>query len=248
MFDRSIWIGYEPRELDAFVVARSSIQRRLSESVPIRGLVLSDLVERGLYRRSWHRTAGRMIDHVSDAPMSTEFAISRFLVPKLAITGWALYADCDVLVRTDLVRLFALAEKRYAVMCVKHVHEPNERVKMDDQAQLLYARKNWSSVMLFNCEHPSNDKLTVDMINRVPGRDLHRFCWLEDEEIGELGPEWNYLVGYTRRKQLDVEPAIVHFTNGIPSMQGARQNSEHEYKINMEYADEWNAALLEWVR
>jgi hypothetical protein len=49
--------------------------------------------------------------------------------------------------------------------------------------------------MLFNCDHPSNKKLTVEMINTLPGRDLHRFCWLEDDEIGELDPGWNWLVG-----------------------------------------------------
>lgn len=258
MHDRSIWIGYEPRELDAYVVARHSISRKLSQDVPIRGLVLCDLMKRGLYRRKWHRTGGsivdhlsvarggsRMIDKISDAPMSTEFAISRFLTPKLAATGWALYLDCDVLARADLMELFRMADKRYAVMCVKHVHEPKERVKMDDQLQLRYARKNWSSVMLFNCDHLAHNKLTLDLINSVPGRDLHRFCWLQDDEIGELSPEWNYLVGYTTGVS---DPKIVHFTNGIPSMQGQLQNSDQELTSNIEYAEEWNETLLEWLR
>lgn len=245
MSDRSIWIGYEPRELDAYVVARRSIEKHLSARIPVRGLVLADLVTRGLYCRPWHRTAGQMVDHISDAPMSTEFAITRFLTPRLALSGWALYMDCDMLVRTDLGELFTLADPSKAVMCVKHVHVPRERVKMDAQAQVLYARKNWSSVMLFNCEHPSNRKLTVDLINSVPGRDLHRFCWLEDDEIGELAPEWNYLVEYTK---LDVTPKIVHFTNGIPSMVGQQQSSKHPFNSGIEYADEWNETLLEWVR
>lgn len=244
MHDRSIWIGYEPRELDAFVVAEHSINRHLTANIPIRGLVLTNLTKRGLYKRPWHRTAGRMVDHISDAPMSTEFAISRFLTPKLALTGWALFMDCDMLVRADLAELFSLADPSKAVMCVKHVHEPREKIKMDDQEQLQYARKNWSSVMLFNCNHPSNQKLTLDLINRVPGRDLHRFCWLDDAEIGELPPEWNYLVGYSH---LDVEPKIVHFTNGIPSMAGQQLNSDRPFNSGIEYADEWNETLLGWL-
>ena len=245
MHDRSIWIGYEPRELDAYVVARHSLAKHISANVPVRGVVLSDLVARGLYRRAWHRTAGRMIDHISDAPMSTEFALTRFLVMRLAISGWALFMDCDMLVRRDLMKLFALADPSKAVMCVKHEHAPKERVKMDDQAQVLYARKNWSSVMLFNCDHPSNQKLTVEMVNTVPGRDLHRFCWLADDDIGELAPEWNYLVGYTTGV---ADPKIVHFTSGIPSMQGVLLNSGQELSSNVEYAEEWNEALLEWLR
>lgn len=248
MYERSIWIGYEPRELDAFVVAQHSLKRRISDPhIPVRGIVLSDLVQRGLYKRAWHRTSGRMIDHISDAPMSTEFAISRFIVPKLAACGWALYMDCDVLVRADLVKLFEQADRSKAVMCVKHAHTPSERVKMDGQAQVLYARKNWSSVMLFNCDHMANQRLTLEMINTLPGRDLHRFCWLNDDEIGELSPEWNYLVGYTQLDE-NVEPKIVHFTSGIPSMQGMKLSSQTDVQIGTEFAEEWNEMLLEWVR
>lgn len=235
----SIWIGYEPRETDAFIVARSSLLRHISIAPPpIRGVILSDLEKAGLYRRKWHSTAGRMVDHISDAPMSTQFAITRFLTPYLCgYKGWALFMDCDMLVRADIAELFALAETDKAVMCVKHVHEPPEQLKMDAQEQTRYARKNWSSVMLFNCGHPSNQKLSLDLVNRVPGRDLHRFCWLEDREIGELPAEWNYLVGHTVLDQ-DVEPKIVHFTNGTPAMLGS----------GIPYADEWHEELLKWVR
>ena len=81
--------------------------------------------------------------------MSTEFAVSRFLTPILAKTGWALFMDCDVLARISLARLFEKVNKSYAVMVVKHEHEPTELVKMDGQAQSAISRKNWSSVMAF---------------------------------------------------------------------------------------------------
>jgi lipopolysaccharide biosynthesis glycosyltransferase len=168
--------------------------------------------------------------------MSTEFAISRFLTKELAGKGWALFMDCDVLIRRDLNYLMQEADPRYAVMCVQHPnYVPPETTKMDGQLQTLYARKNWSSVMLFNCDHPSNKALTVEMVNTLPGRDLHRFCWLKDEEIGALDPAWNWLVGTS---DPSINPGIVHFTAGGPWL------SDYE---NVPYADEWRAERTRWL-
>jgi len=232
----SIWIGFDHREAQAFAVCRHSIQRRLTMPIRVKGLVLTDLERMGIYKRPWERRDnGQLWDLLSDAPMSTEFACSRFLTPILAKTGWAVFMDCDLLARISLVRLFELADPRYAVMCVKHEHKPDYQVKMDGQAQTRYARKNWSSMMLFNCDHPANKKLTHEMVNTIPGRDLHRFCWLDDDQIGGLDPAWNYLVGHTK---IDHEPHLVHFTDGVPFMRGYE---------NCEYADEYRRELELWA-
>src|SRR5262249_28955355 len=90
-----------------------------------------------------------------------------------------------------------------------------------------------SSVMAFNCEHEANKRLTLDMVNTLPGRDLHRFCWLEDEQIGELHPEWNFLVGYTSLARVPF-PKIVHFTEGVPDMPGYEE---------VPFAQEWRDTL-----
>jgi hypothetical protein len=234
----SIWIGFDPREAAAFAVCRHSLkQTSTNPGVPIRGIVLSDLEQRGLYYRPTERRGEQLWDVISDAPMSTEFAVSRFLTPILAGSGLALFMDCDILARSSVMRLFDRANSQYAVMCVKHQHEPLQyAVKMDGQQQVRYARKNWSSVMLFNCDHPSNKKLTVEMVNTLPGRDLHRFCWLEDDEIGELNPRWNYLVGHS--EETDEPPVLVHFTEGVPDMRGYE---------NVEYADEYREAMRQWA-
>lgn len=231
----SIWIGFDAREAAAYAVARYSIRRRLIMPIPIRGLVLSDLRERGLYTRPTSIRDGRLWDDISEAPMATEFAVSRFLVPHLAGGGWALFMDCDMLVRANLDRLFRLCDPSKAVMVVKHVHEPPEGVKMDGQAQTRYARKNWSSVCVFNASHPANRALTPDYVNSVPGRDLHRFAWLDDDLIGELDPEWNWLVGHS---DPSVEPSIVHFTEGYPLMKGYEDCA---------FADEWRDELASWA-
>jgi hypothetical protein len=112
----------------------------------------------------------------------------------------------------DPAELFALADDRYAVQVVKGRHVPDKTVKMDGQRQTAYSRKNWSSVVLWKCRHPGTVRLTLDMVNNLPGRDLHRFCWLEDDEIGELPPVWNFLVGVDRRKGAK----LLHFTAGTP--------------------------------
>lgn len=235
---RSIYIGFDPREASAFAVARETAARHTLRHVPVRGIILDEMRTKGLYSRPTSRKAGRLFDDISEAPMSTEFAISRFLTPILAREGLALFMDADMLIRDSLVPLFehAKAHPEFAVFCVKHNHQPPDGVKMDDQIQTRYARKNWSSVMLFNCDHPANRKLDVDLINEVPGRDLHRFCWLKDEEIGALPETYNYLVGHTKT---DEPPVIVHFTDGIPTMVGYE---------NCEFADEWRVAMNEWAR
>lgn len=235
---KQVFIGFDPRESDAFIVARETCRRYVLRHMAVRGIVLDDVRKRGLYTRPTSIKDGRLYDDISEHPMSTEFAISRFLTPHLAGNeGLAMFMDCDMLVRESLMPTFdyCKAHPQFAVWCVKHDHKPSTRHKMDGQVQADYYRKNWSSVMVFNCDHPANKRLTVELINSVPGRDLHRFCWLEDHEIGELPPETNYLVGYTR---VGVPPRIVHFTEGVPSMAGYE---------NCEFSDEWRRELSKWA-
>lgn len=233
MKDASIWIGYDPRESEAYAVAKNSISRHLGKRrVPINPVALRALRKRGLYTRPTDSREGALWDVISEAPMSTEFACSRFLVPHLAQKGWALFVDSDVLVRRPLRDLFAICDPSKAVMVVKHDHAPENQTKMrGDLPQQKYARKNWSSVCLFNVDHPANRALTLEMVNGVPGRDLHAFCWLTDDLIGEIPAEWNWLVGHSSP---DISPALVHFTDGVPSVAGHEDDA---------YADEWRAEL-----
>lgn len=228
---RAIFLGFDPRlaEREAFDVARFSIRRRLSQSTPINAISLAMLRHAGLYsrptRRKMHNGAQVLWDEISGAPMSTEFAISRFLVPHLmGYRGVGVFADCDVLALADLGEIFALAEANPDVplWCVHHNHLPSTRTKMDGQIQTIYFRKNWSSVMVFRCDHPANRRLDAAMVNSLPGRDLHRFCWLDGEKIGSLDPSWNVLVGEHRAilGRDFAPPKLLHFTLGTPNMPG----------------------------
>lgn len=223
-----IYIGWDSRETRAYDLACDTAVQNASRPLAIRPLILEELQQHGHSTRKYgtsHRAGKRIIwDHVSGAPCSTEFANTRFFVPRLALGGWALFMDCDVVVYGDLARLFNLADPRYAVMCVQHQIEEGSAVKMDGQVQQYYARKNWSSVMLWNCSHPGNRRLTFELLNETPGRDLHRFCWLRDSEIGVLGPEWNWLVGVQPRM---AAPQIAHYTLGGPWIHGW-EGGEHD--------------------
>lgn len=235
--NRTVWVGFDPREAAAFAVACHSIRKHVSSEIAIRGVVLDELRRNDLFYRPQERRDGVIWDVISDAPCATEFSVSRFLVPHLAgEDGWALFMDCDMLVRADINELFDLCDPSKAVMCVKHNHDPANATKMDGQVQTKYARKNWSSVFALNVGHEANKALTVDLVNTVPGRDLHRFCWLEDDDlIGELPVEWNWLAGHS---DPNVDPKIVHHTDGSPCLPGYE---------NAPYADEWRASLADWA-
>lgn len=238
---RSVWIGFDPREANAYAVARQSVIARTDGAVGVHGLVLAHLRARGLYTRPTEIRDGRLWDVISEAPCATEFSISRFLTPILAEKGWALFMDCDMLVLGDMNSLFREAMEKHsdkAIVCVKHQHNAKPGVKMDGQVQTVYGRKNWSSFTLYNVDHPANDALTVEMVNTLPGRDLHQFCWIKDDAlIGEIGPGWNYLISETK----GVHPSdvkVAHFTLGIPTMPGYE---------NCEFAEEWMRELYRWA-
>jgi lipopolysaccharide biosynthesis glycosyltransferase len=211
-----VFLGYDSREPEAYEVAASSLLRRASIPVTITPLNAQKLAEVGLLRRPTD-TRGQRYDIPSNAPASTEFAISRFLTPILAQSGWALFADGDVLFLDDIANLLSLADSRYALMCVKHDYVPAAGTKMDHQVQTVYARKNWSSVMFFNCDHPANRRLSLVDVQERRGFDLHQLYWLNDAEVGALPAEWNWLVGVQPQPS---DPKIAHFTLGGPFIPG----------------------------
>ena len=199
-----VYVGWDRREEIAYDVCRHSLIARASVPMDVRPLQLDDLRARGLYTRS------------DDPLASTEFTYSRFLVPHIAgYAGWALFCDCDFLWLADIADLVALADDRYALMCVHHDHRPNEPTKMDGAAQTRYPRKNWSSLVLYNCGHPANRVLTPEVVNRESGAFLHRFQWLDDSQIGAVPETWNWLEGWCAKPAIGV-PNAVHFTRGGP--------------------------------
>lgn len=217
-----VYIGHDEREDAAYRVALRSLAK-VSPDARVTALRADRLAEFGLLRRPQDRR-GVIYDIPSNAPCATDFAISRFLVPHLAQSGWALFVDCDVVFLSDVAELFEQADPDKAVMVVKHAPLNEGGTKMDGQAQVAYPRKNWSSVMLFNCDHPANRRLSLQDVNERPGRDLHAFYWLADSEIGSLSPDWNWLVGVQGKPLF---PKLAHFTLGGPWLPGWK-GAEHD--------------------
>ena len=181
----------------------------------------------GSYTRPTSENKGVLFDEISGAPMATEFAISRFLVPFLCgYKGKAVFVDGDFLFRADPSVLLESIRPDAAVAVVKHDHVDPSDTKMDGQPQSNYHRKNWSSLIVFNCEHPANAALSPQHINAVPGRYLHAFAWLNDGDIQELPPEWNWLEGHSDPA---IDPCAVHYTRGTPDVIG----------YDLPFADEW---------
>jgi hypothetical protein len=193
-------------------VAVYSLRKHASIAVSVTPLVSERLQLAGILNRPTDRRGG-LYDLHSGAPMATEFAINRFAVPLLAHTGWALFVDCDVVFTADVAELYALRDPSRAVQVVKHRHDPVELTKMDGVAQTRYKRKNWSSVVLWNVDHPANRRLTRSLLNDWPGRALHAFEWLSDDEIGELPRRWNWLSGV---HPFPGEDGVAHLTLGGP--------------------------------
>ncbi|PKA60047.1 hypothetical protein AXF42_Ash009731 [Apostasia shenzhenica] len=225
-----IFIGYDPREDAAFEVCRHSLLKRSSIPLEISAIKQANLRSAGLYWRDRGPTE------------STEFSFTRFLTPYLAgFQGWAMFVDCDFLYTDDIADLVALLDDRYAVMCVQHEYAPKEATKMDGAVQTVYPRKNWSSMVLYNCAHPKNKILTPELVSSQTGAFLHRFAWLEDDEIGSVPFVWNFLVGHNRVEENDPNtfPKAIHYTSGGPWFE--------RYK-DCEFADLWQKQLKEWKK
>ncbi len=214
-----IFLGWDSREAEACRIAAESIRRHASAPVEIIPISMQTVKE---YSRPTVEKDGKLWDVISNAPMSTSHAIARFFVPYLCdFKGWAVFMDGDILVRRDVKELFDLADPHVPLQCVKHCYNPAEALKKNGDKQLSYHRKNWSSVILWNCADLANRRLTPEMLNEHPGLYLHGFSWLHEDQIGELPGIWNTLI---------TEPALVHFTEGLPSIAG---------RETQPYADEW---------
>ena len=189
-----VFLGYDQNETVAYHVLAHSIMRHATVPVSITPLMLSQLP----------------MTRKRDPKQSTEFSFSRFLVPYLCnYDGTAIFMDCDMLCRSDIATL--QASHNAAVSVVQHDYQPRPEDKFLGQKQTIYAKKNWSSVMVFN--NARCRALTPEYVNRASGLELHQFKWLEEAEIGALDKAWNHLV---TEYQPNPAAKLVHFTRGGP--------------------------------
>lgn len=210
----TVCIGYDPAETVAYHVLCHSILSRCS--VPVRFIPINKF------------NIPEFSRGIEDG--STEFSFSRFLTPYLCgYVGQAIFLDCDMLVRCDISKMLDECDLSHDVFVVKHDYEPKTETKFLGNKQHLYPKKNWSSVMMFNCFSSPCRKLTPKVVSESSGKHLHRFEWSKDDRVGELSKDWNHLVG-----EYDENPdaKIVHFTLGTPCFKGYE---------DQEWAKEWFA-------
>jgi lipopolysaccharide biosynthesis glycosyltransferase len=208
-----IFVGYDPREAVAYHTCANSIIRQASQPVAIIPLALNLFTD---YTET--HTDG-----------SNQFIYSRFLVPHLmGYSGWAIFIDGDMIVRDDIVKLWNLRQDNKDVMVVKHNYKTRMTEKYLGAKNEDYPRKNWSSVILWNCANHPNKKLTPAFVQKATGAELHRFTWIEDHRIGELPPEWNWLPD---EYGTNPNAKLLHYTLGTPCF--------HEFATTPQ-GDEWH--------
>ena len=232
-----VFAGYDSREHIPFKVCAHSLARRSTYPVEVTPIYHKTLRHADMFYRPWKIDEdGQYWDEVDGKPFSTEFSHSRFLVPEIArrnnLSGWVLFCDCDYLFLSDVCEVFDYCDNDYAVMCVKHNYHPEEAIKMDGMLQQDYNKKLWSSFVLYNLDHPANDRLDEVMVNSETGANLHNFCWLDsDDQIGSLPHGWNFIPGVSHGIN-DVK--AVHYSLGGPWLDGYQDSS---------YAEEWEEEL-----
>jgi len=208
-----IFVGYDPREAVAYHTCVNSIIRQASQPVAIIPLALNLFTD---YNET--HTDG-----------SNQFIYSRFLVPHLMeYSGWAIFIDGDMIVRDDIVKLWNLKQNDKDVMVVKHDYKTRMKEKYLGSKNEDYPRKNWSSVILWNCANHPNRKLTPKFVQKSTGAELHRFSWIDDNRIGELPPEWNWLPD---EYGANPDAKLLHYTLGTPCF--------HEFATTPQ-GDEWH--------
>ena len=234
----TIYIGYDPKEATYCDVLEYSINKYASSPINIVRLKQESVRRTGLYWRTKIIKDGQQVDAFDGKPFSTEFSFTRFLVPFLNVhQGHALFMDCDMFFRGDVIKLFNLFRYRdFSVACVHHKYFPNDKYKMDNQLQEVYYRKNWSSFMLFNCGNPQLNELKISDVNTRTGSWLHGMHWAEN--IKPIAEEWNWLDGHSSE---DIDPKCVHFTTGGPLF----RNWQGKREIDDKYAKEWNELYRE---
>jgi lipopolysaccharide biosynthesis glycosyltransferase len=193
-----IFIGYDAREAVAYHTCVNSIIRYSTNPISINPLSLNLL-------KGYNET------HTDG---SNQFIYSRFLLPHLMdYNGWAIFIDGDMIIRDDIAELYNLQNNDYSVMVVKHDYKTKSNTKYLGSKNEDYPRKNWSSVVLWNCGHIKNKILTPELIQKSNGSYLHRFSWLTDNDIGSLPIEWNWLPDEYGENN---NAKLLHYTLGTP--------------------------------
>lgn len=212
-----IFCGYDPREAVGYHAFQQSVIENTREKVAFIPL------------------AGQQKDGTN------AFTYERFRVPEYCSwSGFAIFADAsDMLCIGDIAELVALRDKEKAVQVVKHDYTTRHPRKYigtpmeTDNAD--YPRKNWSSLILWNCEHWEHFEHRRELAE-ADGAYLHRFRWLMDDLIGDLPAAWNWLADEYGE---NANAKLLHWTAGQPGF--------YHYK-DAPHASQWRQSVRNVMR
>jgi lipopolysaccharide biosynthesis glycosyltransferase len=206
-----VFVGYDPREAIAYHTCVNSIIRNSSRPVDIVPVALNLFQD---YAET--HTDG-----------SNHFIYTRFLVPYLMeYQGWAIFIDGDMIVRGDIAELWDLKQYTRDAMVVKHDYKTRMKEKYLGSPNEDYPRKNWSSVILWNCNAIRNRQLDPEFVQKSTGAFLHRFSWIDDSRLGELPPEWNWLPD---EYGPNPDAKLLHYTLGTPCFDEFKHTPMNEH-------------------
>ena len=212
----NIYIGYDDQRNNIFKVCEKSILKNSKNNIEIFKIGNSIL-----NKNIWYREKNKY--------ESTDFSISRFLVPFLSnFSGISIFMDDDFLWKCDVSDLMEFYDDSKSVMVCKHNYISKFETKWNSNKQINYARKNWSSLMIFNSKHFDCKNLNVKNVNEKSALWLHQFKWTDDKNIGQIPLNYNYLVGEYEENFNDIK--ALHFTNGCPI---------YDDSIKTRHSNEW---------
>jgi len=216
----TVFIGMDTKHNHCAEKCKKSI-RRYNKTIQIEYINIEDIPQ---YNRPYDK-------------QTTAFTYSRFLVPWLmGYKGIGIFCDDDFIWNCDPLEIVYSLQQDKAVSCVQHNFIKDlSGTKMLDKKNVMYPRKNWSSLMLFNNAHPDCLQLTPKVVNTKSGQWLHRFNWTG--EVGKIPHTYNWCEGscdYCTEAREPMEKAKVwHYTRGGPWIDQSKDWS------HIELVNEW---------
>ena len=206
-----IFIGYDPRQAVSYNVCQHSLLLRTTKPISIIPLIIETLP---INRQGL-----------------TPFTWSRFLVPYLSdFKGISVFLDSDIILQADINELIYSTINNFKKNELPAVSVIKSKFKFE-----------WASVMVFNCGHSDNFKLTPDYIENTTDK-LHQISWTQD--IGSIDPSWNHLVGYDKPITDDKDIKLIHYTQGVPAWVETQDCELSElWKNELRYIN----SSIEWV-
>ena len=113
----NIYIGFDEVETVAFHTLSQSIIKHASSPISITPICSQH------FKKFFNRPR--------DEKQSNAFSFSRFLVPYLnRYRGYAIFMDCDMMLRTDIFNVFSDINQCNAISVVKHDYTPSKKTNI----------------------------------------------------------------------------------------------------------------------